>query len=617
MFTLSDTASKVFGSHTLRFGGTLVRHQLYTNSDLLKAGQLIIFGFEDFLLGETGTGNNTALVAPNGGVSNLLASAAQTGSFEKDYRFNDISFFFQDDWRVRHNLTLNLGLRYDYFAWPHERYGRIGNFDRTRIEEGPYGIPPAGGSFSGFTIAGNFQSNFPQVSIPSGVAVTSATTLQGQDLNNFAPRIGVAWQPFARWSVRGGYGIFYPRVNAELANAMAFGFPFNSLMQTSFGPAGSLADPFSHLNLPPDASFPQWSPRKYDPTAVAPMLLAPIDTGLRNPYVQQWNVSIAREVTQDLAIEAAYIGSHGLRLVNTRAANMPGIATAANPIRGLTANPNEQANLQRRSPVAGILADRGLALTTTDAESKYHAGIVSVTQRLRRGLQFSSAFTLGKSIDNNSLSPTGSVSNAQVGGDGGLQQYGLSSFDRKYRWTTSYVYDLPGLRRSGLLRALTSGWQSAGILTIQSGVPTTFAVQTTASAVKLQGYLTPDVAPGTTLDDIRGHGSVKSRLNQYFSSPGVAAVGSVFRVPPPLGYGGLGRGLDVRSPGQKSFDVAIGKRFTLSERAAILLRGELFNAFNWVNFGLPAANVSTSNFGSITSTSTAPRIIQLAARVQF
>jgi hypothetical protein len=616
MWSVSDTFAVVRGRHSVRAGGTFVRHQLYTNSDLLKAGQILMVGFEDFLLGANGTGNRTNLLLPNGGVSNLLATAAQTGSFDKSYRFNDVSFFVQNDWKIRRDLTINAGLRYDYFAWPVDVYGRIGNFDPSLIEEGPFGIPPAGGSTTGYVIAGNFGENNANVSVPAGVAVRSASTLE-TDLNNFAPRVGFAWQPAARWSVRGGYGIFYPRVNSELATAMAFGFPFNSLIQTSFTPSGSLEDPFTHLNLRPDSAFPYWVPRIHNPAAVAAPLLAPVHPRLRNPYVQQWNFNIQRELTRDLAVELAYAGSHGLRLINTRAFNTPELASTERPIRGITTNTSDGANLQARSPVAGILADRGLSVTTSDAESKYHAGLATVTKRFSRGLQFLSSFTFGKSIDNNTLTPTGSVSNAQTPGDNRhLQHYGLSSFDRRYRWATSFVYELP-FRARGAWRRIANGWQTSGILILQSGQPLTFFTQQAGSFVKLQGFLTPDLAPGKTLDDIRGSGPVKDRLNNYFRSPRLGQPGSAFVAPPPTGFGALGRGLNVRSPGQKSFDMAVMKHIPLGEQRSIQIRGEAYNAMNWVNFGAPATTVSASQFGTITSTTTAPRVLQFAVKLRF
>jgi hypothetical protein len=608
LYTLGGTVSWNPGSHSLRMGADFVRHQLYTNSDLLKAGQILFLGFEDFLLGESGAANGI-------GISNLLATAAQTGSFEKDYRFHDLSFFVQDDWRITRNLTVNLGLRYDYFAWPWERLGRIGNFDPSLVQEGPFGIPNGSQQFSGYTVASNFRD---LSSIPQGVAIASTrTTLRGPDLNNFGPRIGFAWQPLAQWTVRGGYGIFHPRVNAEISNTLASGPPFNSLQQTSFTPFGSLSDPFSHLNLPPDNAFPIWTPRAYRPGVLESLFLGPIDPGVRTPYIQQWNFSLQRELPARIFVEAAYLGSRGLNLINTRAWNMPALASPEQPIRGLTSNTDAQGNLQGRSPYAGILADRGLALTTTDAESKYHAGVITVSRRFGSTIQFVSGLTWGKSIDNNSLTATGAVGNAQVAGDGGLQQFGISSFDRKYRWVSNAVYQLPSPAGNGLIRLAFGGWQLASILVVQSGQPLTFSINQTGSVVKLQGFLAPDVVEGTTLEDLRGRGAVEDRLNAYFQSPGLGAPGSLFRRPAPTGYGGLGRGLEVRGPGQKSLDVALSKRIAFTERVEMQVRGEAFNVVNWVNFANPLASVTAAGFGTISSTSTAPRILQFALKLGF
>jgi hypothetical protein len=608
LYTVGGTVSWSAGGHTVRMGADFVRHQLYTNSDLLKAGQIAFLNFEDFLVGQSGAANGV-------GLSNILFSAAQTGSFEKDYRFHDLSFFVQDDWRIARNFTLNLGLRYDYFAWPWEKFGRIGNFDPSLIQEGPFGIPTGSQRFSGYTVASNFRD---RANIPEGVIIVSTrTTLRGQDLNNFGPRIGFAWQPRTSWTVRGGYGIFHPRVNAEISNTLATGPPFNSLQQASFSPFGSLADPFSHLSLPPDEAFPAWTPRVYRAGAPEFLFLGPIDPGVRNPYIQQWNFSIQKELPSRLLVELAYQGSRGLNLINTRAWNMPALASPEQPIRGITTNTAAQGNLQSRSPYAGILADRGLALTTTDAESKYHAGVLTVSRRFGATLQFVSGFTWGKSIDNNSLTPTGAVGNAQVAGDAGLQQFGISSFDRKYRWVNNVVYRLPSPGGSGLLRTAFGGWQAASILVVQSGQPLTFSINQTGSVVKLQGFLTPDVVEGTTLRDLRGSGAVGDRLNAYFKTPGLDAPGSLFRRPGPTSYGGLGRGLEIRGPGQKSLDLALSKRFFMTERVEMQVRGEAFNLFNWVNYANPSTTVSAAGFGSISSTTAAPRTLQIALKLGF
>ena len=344
MFTYADVVSKVAGRHSMRFGVTLVRHQLNTNQDVAASGQIFLYQFADFLLGRNGAQNGT-------GSSNLLAEFASTGSFAKDLRFNDFSVFIQDDWKVAPNFTLNLGLRWDYFGWPTDTQGRLAGFDTRLLAEGLYGIPLPGGAYSGYTIAQSYLQQHPNAAIPPGVTVVGNSLMDGNDFKNFGPRLGFAWQPVDRISIRGGYGIYYPRVSSIVALANVGGPPFNET-GLNFGALGTLQDPFSVLNLPANSAFPLWRPRQYLSGVTATVSLSPTDPASRNPYVQQRNISIQYEVARDFLLEIGYMGSHGLRLLNTRAANQPGIASVSNPIRGVTTN--TAANVGDRVPVAGL-----------------------------------------------------------------------------------------------------------------------------------------------------------------------------------------------------------------------------------------------------------------------
>jgi hypothetical protein len=611
VYTYSDLVSKVAGRHALRFGATFVRHQLNANQNPSAAGQMFLYNFADFLLGQSGTQNGT-------GLSNILAPFAATGSFEKALRFSDFSVFMQDDWKVKRNFTLNLGLRWDYFGWPTDLRGRLAGFNTRKIAEGPFGIPPPGGTYSGYTIAQSFIQQNPTATIPTGVTPVSDSLMDGEDLKNFAPRIGFGWQLIDHMSVRGGYGIFYPRVSSIVALANIAGPPFNDT-GLGFGPLPTLQDPFSSLDLPRDSAYPLWQPRQYIPGRTATTFLSPTDPTSRNPYVQQWNMTIQYEVARELLLEIGYMGSHGLRLLNTRQANQPGIASMANSIRGVTANTINSANTQARSPIAGIVTDRGLALTQMSGSSKYEALVASLNKRFSHGLQFLTAFTYGKSEDNNSLTPQGDVLNAQVPGDSTtLNHWGLSSFDRTLRSTTSFIYELPQPFRKGpIANRVFGGWAAAGVMTFQSGTPITFLAPFSSSAVKPAGFLTPDVKPGVALNDLEGSGSVESRFTRYFASPGLGNPGSLFVLPGPIDYGALGRGLPIRSPGQKSIDFMLSKRTAIREKANLEFRAEAFNIFNWVNFGAPDSNVGDPGFGIISSTTTAPRILQLAMKLTF
>jgi hypothetical protein len=611
MYSYSDLVSKSLGRHSLRFGATYIRHQLNTNQNPSAAGQVFLYGFDDFLLGQSGSQNGT-------GLSNILAPFAATGSFDKGLRFNDFSSFIQDDWKVARNLTLNLGLRWDYFGWPTDNQDRLAGFDMNLISEGAYGTPPASGTYTGYTLAEGFARQNPGIAIPPGVTLVNNTLMNGEDLRNFGPRAGLAWQPLGDVSVRAGYGIFYPRVSSIVALANVAGPPFNDTA-LGYGPLPTLQNPFGSLNLPPDSAFPFWQPRQYIPGVEPSTSLSPTDPASRNPYVQQWNVSLQREIGRDLLLEIGHMGSHGLRLLNTRAANQPGVASAADPIRGVTTNTITPANLTARTPTAGIVDDRGIALTQFSAASKYNALVASVDKRFSHGLQFLIAFTYGKSTDNNSLTPQGDVLNAQIPGDNtNLNHWGLSSFDRKFRSTTSFVYQLPQPFRDGLIaNRVFGGWAAAGVATFQSGTPITFLAPFASSAVTPAISLTPDLAAGVTLSNLQGSGSVESRLNRYFGSPGLGSPGTLFILPGPVDFGSLGRGLAIRAPGEKSIDFALSKRTAIRERLTLEFRAEAFNLFNWVNFGAPDSNVGDPGFGVVSSTTTSPRILQLAVKLGF
>ena len=161
------------------------------------------------------------------------------------------------------------------------------------------------------------------------------------------------------------------------------------------------------------------------------------------------------------------------------------------------------------------------------------------------------------------------------------------------------------------------GWTTAAIVTFQSGTPITFLAPFAQSAVTPAIYPTPDVAPGVTLNNLQGSGPVESRLTQYFGSPGLGSSGTLFVLPGPVDFGGLGRGLAIRAPGQKSIDLMLSKQMAIRENLNLEFRAEAFNLFNWVNFGVPDSNVGDPGFGIISSTTTSPRILQLALKLSF
>ncbi len=264
------------------------------------------------------------------------------GITDKQFRFNDLSFYISDDWKVTERLTLNLGLRWDWFGLPIEKNGRFANFDFTKVTN-PNDIRP------GFILPTNIKPtgfNAIDASLSSIASAGNKHTLNGQDLNNFAPRIGFALKPFKNQStvIRGGYGIFYDRPSAAFINTIYSNYPFFREIERSreFSPAtiqGTTAFVGQQPNLPFSSYFPfSVAPRTADrftpyvlldgsPNAdavagVEPLEFRAIDRDLKTPLIQQWNVGIQHQFG-DWTIEAKYVGTRGQNLLLAVGFNQP------------------------------------------------------------------------------------------------------------------------------------------------------------------------------------------------------------------------------------------------------------------------------------------------------
>ncbi|MEK6284757.1 MAG: TonB-dependent receptor [Acidobacteriota bacterium] len=335
-YTLADILSYTRGAHTLRLGGEYKRH-FYDTS--LPEEQQTEFekqrGFTSLLRGLTTEGDT------------------QFGITEKNFRMHDLSWFVADDWKVSRRLTLNAGLRWDWFAWPTEKNGRIGNVDFEQV--GPNLLPSA------FIVPKNVKSTgFGAIdaTVATAVKIDNNHTLKGEDLNNFQPRLGFAWTPFdsSRLVVRGGYGIFFDRPSAAFVNTIFSNYPFlREIEVTAPSNAVPFLTAFSQQN--PNLPFSQFLPFRIilrsgvyeirdntgvtrgadgtlnanDPATGQPTLgniaetfeFRAIDRGLRTPYIQQWNLGFQHELAKNLLIEARYVGTKGTKLLQALAFNQP------------------------------------------------------------------------------------------------------------------------------------------------------------------------------------------------------------------------------------------------------------------------------------------------------
>jgi hypothetical protein len=426
--------------------------------------------------------------------------------------------------------------------------------------------------------------------------------------------VGLAFRPVAKnenFVLRAGYGIFWSSVAgtvSEQANFDPF-YVWNSAGGADINTA-TFQNPF--VNLPPPTSaFPLYIPY----TLGNARSTYPSDPYMKQPYTQQWSANLQYGLRSFL-FELGYVGSASTHLIAFMNPNQPLLASASNPVNGLTVN--TVANRSLRVPYLGWLPT-GIQEIKSNLTGHYDALQFSVKRRFANGLSFMAGYTWSHAIDTDNASAGGR--NQPLGGYTGdfynlSSARGSASFDRTQRLVASYSYDLPTIKRGGkALQFLLNGWSISGVTTIQSGLPFSVTDSTSGTIYGISTYA--QFAPGKGPADAMLSGSIQSRLNGFFNT-------TAFAAPPTIGdgtgWGNSGRNI-LRGPGQKNFDTGIGRTLQvggLSESGRLEFRSEFFNTFNHPQFANPAANRgASSTFGVISSTVVAPRIMQFALKYVF
>ena len=297
-------------------------------------------------------------------------------------------------------------------------------------------------------------------------------------------------------------------------------------------------------------------------------------------------------------LNLSYVGSEGRKEYRLVDQNQGVIQTAVGP-----AGPFY--------PGLSSLAVQGFGVHTmqSSSNSNYNSLQASVTKRYSNGLTLLASYTWSHSLDDYSGDPTGTSDVTVVPGNqalGSLNNYASSDFDRRHRFVLSGIYDLPKFYKgaSGFARQAVNGWELASILTLQSGTP--FSVLTNDTAfVQARADFVPGCNP------VLG-GSVQSRLSKYFNTACFAPAPATAAD----GFGDTGRNI-LRGPNQENVDISIIKYFPFTERTQLEFRSEFFNAFNLVSFQNPINVLAAPNVGQIVETSTGPRVIQFALKVNF
>ena len=599
-YILQDSMSWTLGRHQIRFGGGVTRGQNNIEG-FHYIGGLIFASFPDMLLGLNAVQSGTAAVGVP--ISNVLASVDLAGLFDRAFRIWDGNAYVQDDIKVTPRFTLNLGFRYDRLGAISDALGRNGNFNFHLANPNP----PLTGTLAGYVVPSNYVGTVP----PGVIQLNNNLGYNGIGQNTWNPRVGFAWQPpnSDRFVLRGGYGIYHDRTTGQPFFQLLTDPPFsqiNQLVATANANA-TIANPFPPaVTLP---AFPPYSPK----TSLSPFI---IDPDYRPPTVQHWSFGLQSKLSQDMVFEVSYNGARGTQLNEVLSINQAFLASPSSPIRGVTTN--TVANIPLRVPYQGFTSSSMYNIASAGSSS-YNALSASLEKRLRYGLQFLASYTFARSLATDSSSVNGANGGMATGDQyNRLQRYGPDSFIRDQRFVLSAVYAIPGFTNSNLLmRTVLSGWQLAGVFTLQSGQRLSLTTTTTTNVF---GITTDRVqmAPGCTYPQLETAGSTEARLTNYFNKSCITTAPVIGNDGRGTTFGNAGVGI-VRGPGQNNVDLSLVKQFRVPrwESARLEFRAEFFNALNHPQFANPTLSFSSSSFGQILQTSVNPRVIQFALKFSF
>ena len=501
-----------------------------------------------------------------------FSAAVNQGEFTSWFHAQVYNLYLQEDWTVSPNLTINCGLRYEYRTPLEEELDRVSIFDPD---------------FPGGRMLTPNQAIVDQLNTPL-IGGGASRGLIDPDLNNFAPRVGLAYRPFRdnRTVVRAGYGVFYSTFEF---NEYIFSV-LNAPWQKTSAVNASLESPIDLENLFPTADTPV-------PIAGAMSSLS-LERRNRTPYVQQWNFNVQRELGQNWALEFGYLGSKSTKLA-TRSVISQGML--------IRPGPDPEVFFPYHN-FAFILIDR------TEGISNYHAGFVRLEKRFRDGFYLSAHHTWSKGL---SLASSA----CSVGNDACLGRqnvwnlradYGPNSYDVTHRFVFSGIWELPfgrGKRFGSAIPAaadlILGGWQLNTIYQVQSGFP--FSV----TARDVSGTRSSFFPRANLVGDARGRDSEDPNrvFNRFaFAQPGEGT------------FGNSGRNI-LRGEGLNNVDFSLFKNARITERINVQIRAEFFNLFNHTQFGpFPGTSFSldpNSQFGVYRRVQQEARIIQLGLKFIF
>ena len=592
-YQVVDNISHTTARHSFKAGADIRYTQLNRLYDLAFSGQVSF----------SGTNNPE-------GIQNALVDFAEgrssgalqfVGDSHRNFRTTSFGFFGQDSFKLRSNLTLNYGLRYELNTVLNEAHGRLSSF---RPQNFTTFLDPRNP---------NVQNDLAALQASGVVTQHDVGTIYDPDHNNFAPRAGIAWDIFGsgKTVLRSGYGVFYETIIGNI--------PGNVMLNPPFLPDFFNAFPGWPDNPPPNNLV--FAPSGFP-------VLTITQQKLRTPYAQHYNLVLQQQLPARSLFEIAYVGTQGTKLPRFRQTNQAFITQSQID--------NLRPDVRTRMQIMGIpdfvidniILPAGIAAIPSIARtpffgyaqlfqaedtisSNYNSLQAKFDKQFSHGFSTLVSYTWSKSIDGASVF-FGSGANATTifpQDNYNLRaERGNSDFDIRHRLSWSFLYQLPVPRR---LKLLAGGWQLGGILSLQTGQP--FSV--------LSGQDNSSTGLGNDRPDLIGDPNAGPHsVQRWFNS-------AAFVQNAPLRFGDAGRNIVV-GPGFHNFDFSVIKNTRIAERADVQFRAEFFNITNHPNFALPANILAAPNFGTLFQTpdtaqnnvglgSGGPRLIQLALKLTF
>jgi hypothetical protein len=657
-----SSLNMVRGRHTIRFGGQWDHTQLNIVNNNTQTDFLDFKSFTTFVEGKIKSGE------------------AFTGAASRYYRSDTAGAYVNDNFKLRSNLTLTGGVRWDFDGPLSEKYGKLTAFDPAL-----YAYNATAGTFSNSGL--EFAGNNPNSATPG-----ASNSLLNNRQWGIAPRIGIAWTPMPKLTVRAGYGMFYDRGEFFSYFSPSAGSGFNGPFGVTLAPpfvqpiaattaTGGLSNAFGTATSPPAppagtaASLLAYLPNTAQTASGAlpagnlfgPFLVGGYDINNKLPYTENWTLDFQYQLSNNWLFDLAYVGNHGTHEVLPIPFNQPLIATPSNPVNGQTSSyggtspgsscnsgtlddepicppPYYSGNTVVRVPYIGY--DMNSVDYQAEGISNYHALQLQVHKRTSHGLQFTGSYTYSHALDeqsglglfvtgNNPLTPQAN--------------YASADFDQTHVFLVNYSYTLPSPTKNKGLGYAVNGWTLGGQTVAQSGQP--YSVYDYSGSVGSLYFGTYDeignpivpLVPGIKASQAKLQGTTSINAGQpvlnaadfapQFVAPGTNGV-------PPTDasgsdiyesvYGTTGRNM-FRGPFQVRFDMSLAKQFPLiKERFNLRFRIDAFNIFNHPDFDTPNNDVDflpdfegppsippAGSLGQIQHTLGSPRFLQLSLHLLF